>query len=77
MLFVSISINLKTIVSETFLAPRAAKGLTSLVGVLVTGSVCLEPRQDNTLLGAELIVLGALVWLMATSSRRAASGGNP
>jgi hypothetical protein len=77
LLFVAISINLKTIVSEPLLVPRAAKGLTSLVGVMVAASLCLVPGQHIALLGSELTILGAIVWWSVTGSHRAASRNNP
>jgi modulator of FtsH protease len=77
LLFVAISINLSKIVPEPRLVSRAAKGLGSLIGIMLAGSLCLVPGQSSQVLGSELTILGVAVWVTVTSTQRAASKENP
>jgi len=77
LLFVAISINLSKIIDFPHLTPRAAKAIVTLVGILFAASLCLVPGHSNYLLGAELILLGASIWIMITVTQRAHSRGNP
>ncbi len=70
LLFVSISISLAKIIAFPQLAPRAAKALVTLVGILFAASLCLIPGQSKDHLAVELIVLGSLDWIGITWMQR-------
>jgi hypothetical protein len=61
LVFVAVSINLARIMAYPHLAPRVAKALVTLVGILFAASFCLVPGQSKSLLGSELIFLGSFV----------------
>ena len=69
LVFVGVSINLQTIVSDprSGLAGRAAEALILLVAVLTVSVLGLVPGQGKGLLGAEVLVVGlaAWVWIVA------------
>ena len=64
LVFVGVSINLQTIVSDprSGLAGRAAEALILLVAVLVASVLVLVPGQGKGLLGAEVLVVGLAAW---------------
>lgn len=62
LLFVSISINLKQVLTERYLAERAAIPLFLLFGILVNSSLLLVPGQSLPLIGIEIIVIGVALW---------------
>ena len=69
LVFVAVSINLQTIVSDpsSGLAGRAGEALILLVGVLTVSVLVLVPAQGSGILGAEVLVVGlaAWVWIVA------------
>ncbi len=69
LVFVGVSINLQTIVSDprSGLAGRAGEALILLVAVLTVSVLGLVPGQGKGLLGAEVLVVGlaAWVWIVA------------
>ena len=69
LVFVGVSINLQTIVSDPHsgLAGRAAEALILLVAVLIASVLGLVPGQGAGMLGAEVLVVGlaAWVWIVA------------
>jgi len=77
LLFVAISINLGQIIKMRQLVARSAKGLFALAGVLLAATLCMTPGQPSRVLGCELTILGALVWLATTLAQRGASRNNP
>ena len=77
LLFVAVSINLSKIIEFPHLTPRAAKALTTLVGILFAVSFCLVPGQSREQLGWELIGTGVLAWAAITSMQYRFSRGNP
>jgi hypothetical protein len=62
--FVAVSINLQTIVSEpgSGLPGRAAEALILLVGVLTASVLLLVPGQGQVMVGAEVLVMGLATW---------------
>jgi hypothetical protein len=76
LIFVAVSINLKQIVELPHLVARSAKALFTLIGVLVTSTVCLVPGQPVRALAGELVGLGFTLWIATTLSERAAVRGN-
>jgi modulator of FtsH protease len=77
LIFVAVSINLAKIIGHKWLVARAAKALLTLTGVLLASTLCLVPGQHLSSLGAELTILGGMLWIAATGSHRAASHDNP
>jgi hypothetical protein len=62
LLFVSISINLTRILSHATLPGRAFGALMILLMVLIVSSLLLTPGQSTALIGAEILVVGAIGW---------------
>jgi hypothetical protein len=64
LVFVAVSINLQTIVSEpgSGLPGRAAEALILLVGVLTVSVLLLVPGQGQVMVGAEVLVVGLATW---------------
>ncbi len=62
LLFVSISINLTRILSLPTLPGRAFGALMILLVVLIVSSLLLTPGQPTALIGAEILVIGAIGW---------------
>src|ERR687889_1859399 len=64
LVFVAVSINLQTIVSDprSGLAGRAGEALILLVAVLTVSVLVLVPGQSLGVLGAELLVAGLAAW---------------
>jgi hypothetical protein len=77
LLFVAVSINLAQIVSSSVLIARAAKALSTLVGVLLAAILCLAPGQPSSVLGWELALVATVVWITITISERGSSRRNP
>ena len=77
LIFVAVSINLTKIVGNPLLVPRCAKALTILLGVLLASTLALAPGQPLAVMGWELIVLGATVWMIATRTQHSTSHKNP
>jgi hypothetical protein len=63
LLFVSISINLTRILSLPTLPGRAFGALMVLLVVLIVSSLLLVPQQPMALIGAEILVIGAIAWV--------------
>jgi hypothetical protein len=55
---VAISINLPRILSYAHLPTRAGEALIGPVGAIIVTSLVLIPEQPNSLLGAEVLVIG-------------------
>ena len=66
LIFVAVSINLTRILSIPSLPNRAPLTLIILLTILVVSSLLLVPGQSLTLIGIELLVLGLIVWIIAT-----------
>jgi hypothetical protein len=62
LVFVGVSINLDKILKYAGLPGRALEALIVLMLVLVVSSLMLVPGQSGTLIGAELLGVGALAW---------------
>ena len=77
LLFVAVSINLDKIISFPRLVPRAGKALVTLIAILFAASLCLVPGQPQSLLGFELILLGAIAWIMITRMQQGHARDNP
>ncbi len=61
LLFVAVSLNLSTILEHTHLPTRAAETLSLLIGLLLMSVFVLVPAQPRALLGAEILMLGAVL----------------
>ena len=64
LIFVAVSINIKKIIEYNGVAGRAAEALSLLIGVLLISTFGLAPNQSDKLLGAEILAIGVLLWLM-------------
>jgi hypothetical protein len=62
LLFVAVSINLAKVLDHPGLPGRAGEAIALLVAVLVVSTLVLVPGQSRTVLGAELLATGLLVW---------------
>jgi hypothetical protein len=64
LVFVGVSINLQTIVSDpcSGLAGRAGQALILLVAVLTVSVLLLVPGQGPGIIGAEILVVGLVCW---------------
>ena len=62
LLFVGISMNLKTILSASFLPLRALLALALFVAILVVASFALIRGQSLSMLAIEVLAVGLLVW---------------
>jgi modulator of FtsH protease len=61
LLFVAMSINVREIVADPALPPRAGGAVITLVTPLVCSILLLVPGQSDTVLGIELLVVGAAI----------------
>ncbi len=66
LVFVSVSINLKKILEYSKLVNRAFQVLAVLLEILVVSSLALVPGQSLALFGAEVLIVGIAVWVIAT-----------
>ncbi len=62
LLFVGISINVTLIVASARLVRRSLEAFVLLVEVLIVSAVTLMPDVSRTVLGWELLAIGALAW---------------
>src|SRR5260370_29611069 len=67
LIFVGVSINLTRIISLPGLPNRAFLALIILLTILVMSSLLLVPGQSMMLVGIELLVVGLIVWVTATT----------
>ncbi len=61
LLFVGLSINLKRVIQTPEHLGRAREVLGQLLSLLVLSTILLVPGQDRPIVGAELIVMGAII----------------
>lgn len=66
LLFVGVSIGLKTILEYPMLPSVAQRSLLLLVTILLVAGFCLLPGQPVALVGAELLGMGLLSWSVIT-----------
>jgi hypothetical protein len=66
LVFVAVSISLRTILASPQLRARARETLQTLLAVLAIATCGLIPDQSAAALGTEIAGFGALVWLTAT-----------
>src|SRR5262249_40419675 len=64
LLFVAVSINLARILEHKTLPGRASEALVILLGALSVASVGLVPGISATTLGAAVLGIGGVVWLV-------------
>ena len=67
LIFVGVSINLTRIISIPGLPNRALLTLIILLAILVVCSLLLVPRQIVMIVGIEVLVVGLIVWVKATT----------
>ncbi len=66
LVFVAVSINLSRVLAIPGLTGRAAESLMQLLGIVGIATVALIPRQPIPFLGAEIVILSALFWIIQT-----------
>jgi hypothetical protein len=66
LVIVGITINVARILAEPGLPGRAAETLVLPTGVLVASTYALVPHQPDWLLGSELALTGAVMWVIPT-----------
>lgn len=66
LVFVAVSINLKTIMSFPGLSGRAAESILQLLQVFFISTVALIPGQRAMTTGVEFLVIGFIFWLAQT-----------
>ena len=64
LIFVGISINLRTIMRSSWLPNRALESLVMLVAVLFLASLLLIPHQSFLAIGIEVLLVGLCEWLI-------------
>jgi len=67
LVFVSVSINLSRIISIPGLSGRAAESILQFFGVLIISTTPLIPRQTGGALGAEILLIGSVLWIFQTA----------
>jgi modulator of FtsH protease len=79
LIFVSVSINLREIIASPHLPVRAAETLSILVAMLLLSLFLLAPGQSRTVLGAEILALGAAMagMLLTIRTRLRRAAGEP
>jgi hypothetical protein len=66
LIFVAVSINLARILEFRGLPERAAETIVQLLGALIISLIALVPGQSALVLGVELAVAGAILWILQT-----------
>ena len=66
LIFVSVSLNLKKILSLKHLPGRALGSLILLTNILISGSFCLVPGQGLFWLGCEILAVSITIWAVNT-----------
>lgn len=68
LIFVGVSINLKSIVSPQYptLPNRALEALIALLAVLILASLLLVPAQPQVVAGGETLIMGVASWVALT-----------
>lgn len=79
LIFVAVSINLREIIASAHLPVRAGETLSILVALLLLSLFLLAPGQGRTVLGTEILALGALMAgvLLAVRMRLRRVPGDP
>ena len=66
LIFVAVSINLTKILAYERLPGRALEALIVLSSILMLSSLMLVPDQPIKLLGAEVLVISVIIWIIVT-----------
>ncbi|MBE3558183.1 MAG: hypothetical protein IMW89_03040 [Ktedonobacteraceae bacterium] len=66
LIFVGISINLQKLLQRTIVSRGAWVSLMTLVEVLVVSLLMLIPEQPLVVLGAEVVGIGLICWIVIT-----------
>ena len=64
LIFVGVSVNLKTIITRATLTNRAFEALVALIAVLFISSLLLIPRQNFLAIGIEVLLIGLINWVI-------------
>lgn len=68
LIFVGISLNLKTILKYPALISRAFVSLTLLVCILTVSILLLVPQTSTSWIGIEILMVGIFVWIVVTAT---------
>jgi hypothetical protein len=68
LIFVGLSVNVKKIfcISKAHLPSRALGSLIVLTNIVITSNLCLVPKQPIYGLGVEVLIAGAIIWIIIT-----------
>lgn len=66
LIFVAVSINLARILEFPGLPERAAETIVQLLGAMLISLIALVPGQSALVLGVELALAGAVLWILLT-----------
>ena len=66
LIFVSVSLSLKTILAIPHLPGRALGSLILLANILIVSSFCLVPGQSFFWLGCQIMAFGIIIWFINT-----------
>jgi modulator of FtsH protease len=66
LVFVGVSVNLKTITSRVTLPNRALEALVVLIAVLFISSLLLIPGQTFLAIGIEVLLIGLIDWMIVS-----------
>ena len=72
LVFVSLSVNINRILQFSNLPSRSASTIGALMLILVTSMAALIPGQRLEMLGIEILIFGALQWLLEALAVRKA-----
>lgn len=64
LIFVGVSLSLHKMLATPKLPDRASEALILLMTVLIISCLCLAPEQPSSVLGIEILIVGALIWVI-------------
>jgi hypothetical protein len=70
LIFVGVSINLDRIMRLKHLPDRGLEALMLLTSILLSSSLVLVPGQSTAVLGAELLVMALVLWVLVSLLQR-------
>ena len=70
LVIVAISINIGTILKYPHLPARAAESIAMLTGILILSTLGMVPGQPLSAAGAEIALVGAVMWAVTTAVQR-------
>ena len=77
LIFIGISISLTKILSTITLPKQALMSIILLLAILISSILFLVPQQSQTILGTEILLIGIIVWVIATRTDFAIYNNTP